>query len=283
MVDESVNWDTVIKPQRGWWDLDLKSIWRYRDLVWLFVKRDFVTFYKQTILGPIWYILQPLFTTVVFTIIFGNIANISTEGTPPFLFYMAGTVCWNYFSASFTKSSNTFLANASIFGKVYFPRLIVPISVLVINFVQFAIQLMVFLSFYIFYYLSGSDLSPGIELLYLPLALAQMAILGLGSGILVSSLTTKYRDMVFALSFGVQLWMYATPVVYPSSIVPEKYLTFYMLNPMASVVELFRLGFFGESIVSLQHCVIGWIVTSLILVLGILMFNRIEKSFMDTV
>lgn len=276
-------WDLVIRPHRGWWDIDVKGIWRYRDLVWLFVKRDFVTFYKQTILGPLWYIIQPLFTTGVFTVIFGKVAKISTDGTPPFLFYMAGNVLWAYFSTTLNKTSNTFIQNAGVFGKVYFPRMTVPISTIVIGFVQFFIQFILFLGFYAYFWSTGAELNPGIEILWLPLALLQMAFLGLGAGILISSMTTKYRDLVFALTFGVQLWMYATPVVYPASIIPEQYRTLYMLNPMAPIVEMVRLGFFGQASVTVQHILHGWLVTISILILGMLTFNRVEKNFMDTV
>lgn len=284
MAENKEKWDIVIRAHRGWWDLDLIGIWRYRDLVWLFVKRDFVSFYKQTILGPIWYILQPLFTTGVFTIIFGKVANITTNGTPPFLFYMAGTVCWSYFSQSLTKTSNTFIANAGVFGKVYFPRMTVPISTVIINFAQFFIQFLLFMVFYAWYLCIGSGLDFQVHLLaLLPLILLQMALIGLGVGILISSLTSKYRDLVFALSFGIQLWMYASPVVYPASIIPEKYLNYYMLNPMAPIIEQFKLVFFGSSVVNLQHIIISWMITIGLLVIGLIMFHRVEKNFMDTV
>ena len=277
------NWDLVIKPKRGWFDLDLKDIWRYRDLIGLFVKRDFVVFYKQTILGPLWYLIQPIFTTFVFTIIFGNIAKISTDGIPPFLFYLSGTVGWNYFANCLNGTSNTFINNAGIFGKVYFPRLIIPISTVIINMAQFLIQMSLFLVMYLFYYLTGTDIHPSIWVLGIPLALLQMALLGLGMGILISSLTTKYRDLVFLMTFGVQLWMYATPVVYPSSIIPKEYLAYYMLNPMASVIETFRYAFLSQGTLEPAYMAISWGVTLTILFLGVILFHRVEKSFMDTV
>lgn len=276
-------WEQVITPPRGWWNLDLRSIWRYRDLIWLLVKRDFVTFYKQTILGPLWYVIQPLFTTGVFTVVFGKVAQISTDNTPPFLFYMAGTICWRYFSEGLTKTSNTFVANASVFGKVYFPRITVPIATVLINFAQFFIQLVVFLGIYLYFFLEGANIKPNIMILALPLLLLQMALIGLGFGILFSSMTTKYRDLTFALTFGVQLWMYATPVVYPASIIPEKYLSLYMLNPMSPLIESFRYMVFGESVLTLEHVLIGIASTLVVLLSGLILFHRVEKDFMDTV
>ena len=284
MPKETQNWDLVIRSQTAWWDVDFRGIWEYRDLIWLFVKRDFVTFYKLTILGPLWYVIQPIFTTGVFTIIFSKVAQISTDSVPPFLFYMAGNTMWSYFSAALDKTSKTFTANAGVFGKVYFPRMTVPIATVIIGFVQFAIQLMLFLGFYAYFYYSGSDMNISASIIWLlPLAILQMAFLGLGAGILFSALTTKYRDLVFALTFGVQLWMYATPIVYPASIVPVNYLDYFMLNPMAPIVEMIRLGFFGQASVTLQHIAVGWLVTLAILALGLLMFHRVEKNFMDTV
>lgn len=276
-------WDMVIKPKIGWLDINIGEIWRYRDLIFMFVKRDFVTFYKQTILGPLWYIIQPLFTTIVFTIIFGRIAKIPTDDLPPFLFYMAGNVVWAYFASSLGRTSDTFNANAGIFGKVYFPRLTVPVSIVIVNFLQFFIQLVLFLGFYIYFFMNGSPLNPTVWVFTLPVLLIQMAILGLGVGILISSLTTKYKDLRFAMGFLVQLWMYATPVIYPLSQVPEWVRPYYVINPMVSVVECFRFGFFGSGSIQWQYVCISWIVTIIILVCGLLMFNRIEKTFMDTV
>ncbi len=214
-------WDLILQPKTGWFDIDLKELWRYRDLITMFVKRDFVTLYKQTILGPFWYIIQPLFTTLVFTIIFGRVAKIPTDSLPPFLFYMAGNVMWGYFAGSLTATSNTFNANAAIFGKVYFPRLTVPLATIITTFLQFLIQLVLFLGFYFYYMLSGTPIQPTWWILALPMLLLQMALLSFGLGILLSSMTTKYKDLKFAMAFVVQLWMYATPIVYPLSQIPE--------------------------------------------------------------
>jgi len=276
-------WDLIITPKRGWLDLHLKDIWIYRDLVFHFVKRDFVTFYKQTILGPLWYIIQPLLTTVVFSIVFGKIARISTEGVPRFLFYLSGTVAWGYFSDCVKETSDTFIKNAKIFGKVYFPRLTVPFSVVIISLVKFGIQFMLFLGFFVYFILNGAPVNPNLFILLLPVLLLQMAVLGLGTGILISSMTTKYRDINFLVGFGLQLWMYATPVVYPVSVVPERFRFFYMLNPVASIVETFRHAFLGTGIVDGVDILISWAVTMLILFSGIVLFNRVDKTFMDTV
>jgi len=276
-------WDLIITPKRGWLDLHLKDIWIYRDLVFHFVKRDFVTFYKQTILGPLWYIIQPLLTTVVFSIVFGKIARISTEGVPRFIFYLSGTVAWGYFSDCVKETSDTFIKNAKIFGKVYFPRLTVPFSVVIISLVKFGIQFMLFLGFFVYFILNGAPVNPNLFILLLPVLLLQMAVLGLGTGILISSMTTKYRDINFLVGFGLQLWMYATPVVYPVSVVPERFRFFYMLNPVASIVETFRHAFLGTGIVDGVDILISWAVTMLILFSGIVLFNRVDKTFMDTV
>lgn len=214
-MKKNSQWDLVLKPRTGWFDIDFRELWRYRDLIIMFVKRDFVTFYKQTILGPLWYIIQPLFTTVVFTIIFGRVAHISTDGLPPFLFYMAGNIMWGYFASSLNSTSNTFNANAVIFGKVYFPRLTVPISVVLVNFVQYIIQFTLFICFYLYFWSKGATVNPNGYIFLLPLLLIQMAMLSFGIGILLSSLTTKYKDLRFALGFIIQLWMYGTPIVYP--------------------------------------------------------------------
>ena len=249
----------------------------------MFVKRDFVTFYKQTILGPLWYIIQPLVNTIIFTIIFGKFAKIPTDGIPPFLFYMSGTIVWGYFSACLTGTSNTFVSNAQIFGKVYFPRLAVPVSVVITGLFQFAIQFVIFLVFYLYFWLNGSKLEPNLLILLLPLIILQMSILSLGFGILISSLVTKYRDLTFAMTFGVQIWMYLTPVVYPLTQVPEHYRIYYALNPMVSIVESFRAMFLGANSLEIEHIIISVITTLLVLFLGIIMFSKIEKNFMDTI
>jgi lipopolysaccharide transport system permease protein len=278
-------WDLVIGPKRGWLDLKLKDIWRYRDLVFHFVRRDFVAFYKQTILGPLWYIIQPLLTTVVFTIVFGKIARIPTDDVPPFIFYLSGTVAWGYFSNCLKETSDTFITNSKIFGKVYFPRLTVPLSVVIINMVKFGIQFLLFLGFLVYFMVGSAPVKPrpNLFILLLPVLLLQMAVLSLGAGILISSMTTKYRDIKFLIGFGLQLWMYATPVVYSVSVVPERFRFFYMLNPVASIVETFRYAFLGKGVVDGVYMLISWAVTIVVLLLGIIIFNRVDKTFMDTV
>ena len=276
-------WDFIIKPKSGWFNIPFGEIYRYRDLIFMFVKRDFVTFYKQTILGPLWYIIQPLVNSVIFTIIFGKLAKIPTDGIPPFLFYMAGTVVWGYFASCLTQTSNTFVANREIFGKVYFPRMTVPISIVITGLFQFLIQFVIFLGFLLYYWYQGAEVVPTNMILTLPLILLQMAILGLGMGILVSSLVTKYRDLTFAMTFAVQIWMYLTPIVYPLSQVPEHYRNLYVLNPMVSIVESFRGAFLGVSSIEPHHLLISVLVTMIIFIIGVILFSRIEKTFMDTV
>ncbi len=274
---------TTIRPRNGWFDVDLAGLWRYRDLISLFVRRDFVSVYKQTILGPLWFLLQPLFSTIVFTVIFGKVAHIPTDGLPEMLFYMAGIVTWNYFSACLTKTSDTFSTNAAIFGKVYFPRLTVPVSIVITNLITFAIQFSLFLAFAGYFYFKNAAVKPNAMMLLMPFLLLQMAALGLGFGILVSSLTTKYRDLAYAVGFGVQLWMYATPVVYPLSQIPQKWQWLYALNPMVSIVETFRYAFLGAGTINLGNSMLSLASTLLVLVAGIILFSRVEKTFMDTV
>lgn len=276
-------WTTIIRPVSGWLNFNLAELWRYRDLIALFVRRDFVATYKQTILGPLWFLIQPLFSTIVFTVIFGKIAKIPTDGLPPMLFYMAGIVSWNYFSTCMTNTANTFVANASIFGKVYFPRLTVPVSVIVVNLATFAIQFVLFLCFLFYFILRGAPIHPTPWILLTPFLMLQMGILGLGIGIIVSSLTTKYRDLTFVVAFGTQLWMYATPIVYPMSQIPEKWQWLYALNPMAVVVETFRSAFLGGAAVRFDFLALSAGMTVVIFCIGILLFSRIEKTFMDTV
>lgn len=280
MLDE---WDLIIRPQRAWWDLRLDQVWRYRDLIWIFVWRDFVSFYKQTILGPLWYLIQPILTTVVFTVIFGNIAHLSTDGLPPFVFYLAGTTVWSYFSGCVIRTSNTFAGNAAIFGKVYFPRLTAPISVIISNLISFGIQFGVFLVFLFYFLLKGTGIRPNSWILLLPVLVLIMAGQGLGLGIVVSSLTTKYRDLQQLVGFGVQLLMYATPVIYPLSTVQGIWRWLILLNPMTSVVEVFRLAFLGTSSLEPVYLLYGLSFMVVVLILGILVFNRVEANFMDTV
>jgi lipopolysaccharide transport system permease protein len=280
---EQEKWDLVIQPRNQWFNLHLQDLWRYRDLISLFVKRDFVTFYKQTAFGPLWYIIQPLLTTVVFTVIFGKLAGIPMDGVTPFLFLLAGNVTWGYFAGCLNETSNTFVKNAGIFGKVYFPRLTAPVSVVIINLVKFGIQFVLFLGFYIYFIGRGSAVRPTSFILLLPVLILQMAVLSLGAGILVSALTTKYRDLTFVMTFAVQLWMYASSVIIPASSIPEKYRPIYMLNPMTSVIESFRYAFFGRGVVVVVYMCISWMVTLVILFGGIILFSRVEKNFMDTV
>jgi len=276
-------WDAIIQSKSEWFNIPFGEIYRYRDLIYLFVKRDFVTFYKQTILGPLWYIIQPLVNSVIFTIIFSKLAKIPTDGIPPFLFYMSGTVAWGYFATCLTQTSNTFVTNREIFGKVFFPRMTVPIAIVITGLFQFIIQFVIFLGFLLYYWSQGAQVGPTIMVFTLPLILLQMAILGLGMGILISSLVTKYRDLSFAMSFAVQIWMYLTPVVYPLSQVPEKYRILYVLNPMVSIVESFRGAFLGVSSIEPSHILISVIVTISIFFTGLVLFSRIEKTFMDTI
>ena len=276
-------WDLVIKSNKGWVGFNIKELLKYRDLVFLFVKRDFVIFYKQTILGPLWYIIQPLVNTIIFNIIFGKIAKLSTDGTPPFLFYMSGTVVWAYFASCINGTSNIFVKNAGVFGKVYFPRITVPISIVITSIFQFIIQFTIFLGFYLYFIRNGADITPSYLVLTLPLLVLYMAVLGFGFGALISSLTAKYRDLTFAMAFFVQIWMYLTPIIYPLSQVPEKYRIIYMLNPMVLVIESFRTAFLGIGSVSIQMIMISVSLTIIILIFGLLMFNKTEKSFIDTV
>jgi lipopolysaccharide transport system permease protein len=277
------HWTTIIRPQSGWFDLKLRELWQYRDLVMIFVRRDFVAQYKQTILGPLWYLIIPLFSTGVFTIVFGRIAQISTDGLPQFLFYMAGNVLWGYFSKILTSTSNTFIANAHLFGKVYFTRLTIPVSVLISGLISFGIQLCLFLGFVVYFYVMGASIRMNAWLLSFPYLLFLMAALGLGCGVVVSSCTTKYRDLQKMVGFGTQLLMYATPIIYPLSTVPEKYRWVVLANPMTAVVETFRYGFLGAGTVSFWHLAYSSVATIGILLAGIVLFNRVERTFMDTV
>lgn len=277
------DWDLIIQPKTRWFDLHLGDLWRYRDLTMLFVWRDFVASYKQTILGPFWHLLQPLISALVFTVIFGDIARIPTDGLPPFLFYMCGLAAWNYFAACLTGTSGVFITNAGIFGKVYFPRLTVPLSIVISSLVKFGIQFALFTGFMIFFGIRGSDIRPNLTILIMPYLLLIMAALGLGVGIIISSLTTKYRDLQVLVSFGVQLLMYATPVVYPMSVVPDKYRWLILINPMTPIIETFRYAFLGTGSFNVTYLVYSTITTLILLLLGILLFNRVEKTFMDTV
>ena len=276
-------WDMVIEPPKGWLDLHLRDLWRYRDLVALFVRRDFVASYKQTILGPLWHVIQPLLTTLMFTVVFGRIAGLPTDQVPQFLFYMAGTVVWSYFSVCLISTSGTFRANAGIFGKVYFPRMVVPVSVVLSRLIAFGIQFGFFVLFYAAFWLKGSPVRANWTMALLPLLLLLMAGMGLGFGIIISSMTTKYRDLQVLVGFGVQLWMYATPVIYPLSAMSERYRWLIVANPMTAIVETFRYGFFGTGTFSWLYLGYTAFFTAILLLLGIIVFNRVERTFMDTV
>ncbi len=276
-------WTTIIRPKVGWFDIEFKELWRYRDLIFLFVRRDFVSVHKQTLLGPLWFVIQPLLTTIMFTVLFGNIANISTEGVPKMIFYLSGVVTWRYFADCLTRTSETFISNANIFGKVYFPRLAVPISIVISNLFTYAVQFGFFLCFFAYFSISGANVHPNMAVLLTPLFLVIMACLGLGLGIIVSSLTTKYRDLNFLVIFGVQLWMYATPVIYPLSIIPENYKILVLINPMTPIIETFRYAYLGQGTFQWAHIGLSALITFFILILGLMIFSKVEKTFMDTV
>lgn len=277
------DWDLVIEPKRHLLDINFKDLWDYRDLLFMFVKRDIVTVYKQTVLGPIWFFVQPIMTMLVYVIVFGNIAKISTDGIPAPLFYLSGIILWSYFSECFSKTSTTFTANAGIFGKVYFPRLIVPLSVVISNVIKFAIQFGLFLVVWAYFLARGAEITPNAWMLATAYCLLLMAGLGLGFGILFSSLTTKYRDLTFLLSFGVQLAMYATPIIYPMSTLSEKYQAVLWWNPLAHIIETFKYGFLGAGQASIPGLAYTTVFTVVVLALGIVIFNRTEQTFMDTV
>ena len=279
------DWTLVIKPQDSLLSLRLDEVWRYRDLLMLFVRRDFVAMYKQTILGPLWYLIQPLMTTVVFTLIFSKIAKIGTDNIPPILFYLAGITLWSYFSECLTKVSDTFFANQQIFGKVYFPRIIVPLSLVTSGLIKLGIQFSLFFGMVGFFYVfKGVPIQINSYAFLAPLLILVMAMLALGFGMLISAMTSKYRDLKFALSFGVQLWMYATPIVYPMSMIGGgkwKYLI--LANPLSSIVETFKLGFLGEGTFSILHLGYSAAFATVLLLIAIVVFNRTERTFMDTV
>jgi lipopolysaccharide transport system permease protein len=282
-MQEINNWTLVIKPRRNWLDIDFKGIWQYRDLVVLFVRRDFVSKYKQTILGPLWFIINPLFSTILFSVVFNGIAKIPTDGTPPMLFNMAGITAWNYFAACLNGTSNTFVANAGIFGKVYFPRLVTPISIVISTLIQFGIQFGLFIVMMLVYYFQGYTINLNMYALWIPYLVILMALMGLGFGIIISALTTKYRDLVNLMTFAVQLWMYGSAVIYPLSVVPEKYRLFIMLNPETTIIETFKYGLIGAGSFNMGMIIYSTIFTIVSLFIGILIFNKVEQGFMDTV
>ncbi len=279
-----LDWDMIIEGQKKPLSLGVKDIWRYRDLLILFVKRDIVTVYKQTILGPLWFFLQPVLTTITFVFIFGNLAKISTDGLPQILFYLSGVTIWNYFSETLNNTSKTFTENAHIFGKVYFPRLVLPLSKVISGIIKFLIQFGLFLVvLFYFLFFTESKVEPNAAILLTPLLLIIMAALGLSFGIIISSLTIKYRDLTFLIAFGIQLLMYATPVIYPISTIPDAYKIYIWLNPLTSIVETFKYGFLGSGQFSWGWLLYSTVFSVLVLVLGILMFNKVERRFIDSI
>jgi len=277
------DWDLEIMPQDSVFNLHLQDVWEYRDLLWLLVRRDFVSFYKQTIFGPLWFFIQPIFTTIIFTFIFSRMAGISTNDAPAPLFYMVGTVAWNYFADNITKTSTVFKDNANIFGKVYFPRLIMPLSIIFSNLVKFGVQFVLFLIMMAYYLFTDANVHPNLYLLLFPVIILLMAILGLGLGLIVTALTTKYRDLVFLITFGIQLLMYASPVIYPLSQASKKYQTIIAANPLSGLIETFRYGFLGTGQFYLGAFIYSIISSLVIFLLGLVIFNRVEKNFVDTI
>ena len=280
------DWDIIITNRSRLLSIDLGEIWRYRDLLAMYVKRDIITVYKQTVLGPLWSVIQPLLTTVMFMFVFGGLAGISTDGVPQAVFYLAGLVCWNYFQDCLSKCSDTFNANQQVFGKVYFPRLVVPLSIVTSNLVKMGIQLALFLAVWLYYFLTGTDFHPNAALLLLPLLVVMLGGMGLGFGMMISSMTTKYRDLRFLVTFGVQLWMYATPVIYPLSVMKHTYPGYVWLlvaNPLTPIVETFKYAFTGVGEFSWLYLGYSLLFTLLVLFAGTLVFNRVQRNFMDVI
>lgn len=277
------NFKILIKPKSSWRDINFKELWAYRDLILLFVKRNFITRYKQTILGPAWLFITPIISTFISTFVFGTIAEIPSDGVPYFLFYMCGYTAWSYFSSCLTSTSSTFTGNAAIFGKVYFPRLVMPISTVITGLLNLFIQMGIFIGFWIYYRVAGAQISMTWMIMLFPILVIQMASLGLGIGIIISSLTTKYRDLTVLVGFGVNLWMYVTPIIYSSSTLAPKLRAIIQLNPMTPVIDIMRSAFLGTGEVSWIHWGISWGVTVIVLMIGVALFNKIEKTFMDTV
>ncbi|MBS7786413.1 ABC transporter permease [Flavobacterium sp. CYK-55] len=277
------DWSLVIKGKTSLFDLKFQDLWRYRDLLWMFVKRDFVSFYKQTVLGPLWFFIQPIFTTLVFTFVFGNLAGISTDGLPQYLFYLSGITAWNYFSDCLTKTSTVFRDNVAIFGKVYFPRLIMPLSIVVSNLVRFGVQLLLLAIMMVYFTIQGSSIEVTSAILLFPYLVLLMALLGLGAGLIITAMTTKYRDLTFLVTFGVQLLMYGTTVIYPLSAAPEKYKSFIELNPMTGIIEAFRFSLLGKGECTFNSIAYSSGVTLIVLLAGVVIFNKTERTFVDTI
>ena len=282
MTEPQSQWTETIESSHSLFDLKLKEVWRYKDLVYMFVKRDFVSGFKQTILGPLWFFINPIFTTIVFVFVFGNIAKLSTDGIPQVLFYLAGITLWNYFSSCLAGTSNIFTANASIFGKVYFPRLVMPITIVISNLMKFGVQFMLFLAVWIFY-LSKGQIEPNMWILATPFLILLMAVFALGVGMIFSALTTKYRDLQMLLGFGVSLMMYATPVIYPVSSITGVWKKLAYYNPLTGIFECFKYGWMGSGEFSVEMLIISTGIILVLLVIGTVTFNKVEKSFMDTV
>lgn len=278
----SQEWDAVIEAKHSLFAINFKELWHYRDLLVLFVRRDFVTVYKQTILGPLWFFIQPILTTITFTIIFGNVAQLSTDGAPKVVFYMAGITLWNYFSTCLTAVSGVFNTNAGIFGKVYFPRLIMPLTIVISNLMKFGVQFLLFLCF-VSYFVVQEQIHPNLWVLALPLVIVLMALIAMGIGLILSSMTTKYKDLNQLISFGMQLFMYATPVIYPSSAIPPAYQWVVNLNPLVSLFDYMRFAFLGVGSFALSDFIFPTVFSVVILFFGILVFNKVQKTFMDTV
>lgn len=277
------DWSLIIRPRRRLLDIDLKALWRYRDLWWMYVKRDIITYYKQTILGPLWFFIQPVFTTVMYMFVFGGLAGISTDGAPQPLFYLSGIMLWNYFSSSFAASSNVFSGNASVFGKVYFPRLVVPLAGLTSNLLKMLIQMLLFIAVYVGYLIAGQSLSINWTLLLFPFYVLLLAFHAMSWGLIVSALTAKYRDLNFLVSFGLQLFMYATPIIYPLSVAGEKYRWVLELNPLTPVFEAFKYGCLGCGSFSWSGLLYSAVFMIVVLFVSVIVFNRTEQTFMDTV
>ena len=277
------DWTLVIKPEKGLLDIDLKGLWRYRDLWYMYVRRDIVTVYKQTILGPLWFFIQPIFTTVMYMFVFGGLAGISTDGVPQPLFYLSGIMLWNYFSECFNGASNTFSANAGIFGKVYFPRLVVPLASLTSNLVKMLIQLLLFAAVYVYYVVIGGPVSINAAALLFPVLVLMLALHALSWGLVVSSLTSKYRDLRYLVGFGLQLFMYATPIIYPLSAAGDKFRWALELNPLTPIFEAFKYGFLGAGSLSWNGLIYSAVFMAVMLFFSVIIFNRVERNFMDTV
>jgi lipopolysaccharide transport system permease protein len=285
-MSDKEDWTLIIKPKSSLFNLNLREIWRYRDLLEMYIKRDIVTFYKQTVLGPLWFFIQPIFMTIVFMFVFGGLAGLPTDGIPQALFYLSGICLWNYFSEVLTKTSDTFLSNQAVFGKVYFPRIIAPLSFTVTGLIKMLIQLSLFAATYLYFVAKGVSIKPNAYALLFPLLLIILAGLGLGFGIIISSMTTKYRDLKFLIGFVIQLWMYATPVIYPLSVMKgnfEKYMWIIQANPVTSVMETFKYGFLGQGTFSWLALCYSFGFMIIVLVAGIFIFNRVERNFMDVI